>query len=185
MKILGSYIAIALENTQLFKEVEYRAAYDVLTEIYNRGEIIKRSLEIYEKSKETTCLIMIDIDDFKKINDTYGHIMGDKVLKEVACAIKSSIRKEDLVGRYGGEEFLVTLPCSTLETAQVVAERIRKSVENMRLNCEEQVKLQTSVSLGVTHCKDLKDSFEEIVRCADEALYCSKTSGKNRVNIYQ
>ncbi|MEG0014128.1 MAG: diguanylate cyclase [Cellulosilyticaceae bacterium] len=185
LKILGSYIAIALENTQLFEEVEYRAAYDVLTGIYNRGEIIKRSLEIYETSKETTCLIMIDIDDFKKINDTYGHIMGDKVLKEVACAIKNSIREEGLVGRYGGEEFLVTLPCSTLEATQLVAEKIRKSVEDLVLDCGEQVELQTSISLGVTHYRDLKASFEELVKCADEALYCSKKSGKNQVNVYQ
>lgn len=185
LQILGSYIAIALENTQLFKEVEYRAAYDVLTEVFNRREIIRRGLGIYKKEKETMCLVMIDIDNFKNINDTYGHAMGDEVLKVVASTMRKSVRDEDFIGRYGGEEFLIVLPCTTLEQAYNIAEQIREDVEKIELQYHRHVEIKISVSIGVTNYKGLKDNFEEMIKCADTALYQAKEEGKNRVKIYQ
>lgn len=184
LQILAAYIAIALENTQLFKEVEYRAAYDELTGIYNRREIIKRGVEQYEKNKENTCLIMLDIDDFKRVNDTYGHMMGDKLLREVAQAIKTAVRTDDLVGRYGGEEFLVILPKTEIKQAALIGEQIRKYVEEIALYDSTQGKIQTSISLGIIGGQGEKDSFENMLRGADKALYSSKAKGKNQVTIY-
>ena len=114
-------------------EVEYASKYDVLTKVFNRKELFKQTTHMYEQLRESKnanralCILMIDVDDFKRINDVYGHQEGDKVLERVADLIQASIGEEDRVGRYGGEEFMVAIPDGTLEQGLKHAVHVNQS----------------------------------------------------------
>jgi diguanylate cyclase (GGDEF)-like protein len=118
----------------------------------------------------------MDLDDFKKINDIYGHIVGDEILRKVATAIKETLRGDDMVGRYGGEEFLLMLPGATADIAVEVAERVRLAVEEI----SQTVGYQISISGGVTEYIQ-GESENDFVKRADEAMYLAKELGKNRI----
>lgn len=185
LKILGSYVAIALVNAKLFKQVKYTAAHDALTKVLNRREILRKGEALYQKALEQKGLlgiIMIDVDEFKQINDTYGHYAGDQVLKNISEILKHSVRQNDLVGRYGGEEFLVVLPDIGIREVKKIAERIRINVKE-KLKFNEAIK--TTVSLGITQMNLEIKYFEEAVKRADQALYQAKETGKNKVVVYE
>ena len=132
---------------------------------------------------------MTDIDFFKSVNDTYGHAAGDLVLKTVSRIIKLQLRDYDIAGRYGGEEFAILLPFTKLEEAKMVAERLRKAVENKKIdiskiNTESSEKnISVTISLGVAEYSK-EDSEETLLQNADKALYKAKENGRNRVEIY-
>jgi len=158
---------------------------DELTGLRNRRYIFERLDEEFERARRTghpLSLIMLDIDHFKKINDTHGHLFGDMVLQTVAARIKSSLRRHDLVGRIGGEEFLVICPESSLEDTLVVAERIR-TVINDGVIGNEVNDVRLALSAGVTDLKDADRSFEKLFSRADSALYMAKEQGRNRVVV--
>jgi diguanylate cyclase (GGDEF)-like protein len=120
--------------------------------------------------------IMIDIDHFKSINDKYGHVTGDKVLREISLRLRNSIRSYDVLGRYGGEEFLIVLPDTDFENAKNLAERIRKNIKEKLI-----ADLQVTISLGITSIQEKDETINDIINRADEALYKAKNSGRDRV----
>lgn len=168
------------------EKLQYNASYDFLTKIFNRKTYFEISEEIFELSKrqnEPFSILLIDIDHFKRINDTYGHLIGDEVLKFVSSNISKLLRKSDILGRYGGEEFIVTLPNTKLDNAKTIAEKINKYIyDNHYVN--ETYNLQLSVSVGIAQIKK-ETNLTDLIHKADEALYKAKNSGRNRVVVYE
>lgn len=187
LKILSTYMGIAFENARLYKEIEYNANYDSLTKILSRREVLKRSEYMFQNlcnSAKIKYLLMIDIDNFKKINDTYGHIFGDMVLSRVAAAIKSSIDENDIVGRYGGEEFIVIISAEE-NTFLARAEKIRTSIENLKLHTLDGERVKVTACLGIVPMSSEEKNLQQIISYADMALYKAKTNGKNKVVLYE
>ena len=144
------------------------------------GQEIKRS----SRHNKKFSLIMMDIDNFKSFNDTYGHQLGDKVLKDVARAAKKISRAEDIAARYGGEEFVMILPETDSHQAMIAAEKIRASVAEIEIPHEDQ-KLHVTISLGVSTYPEHAGEKEALIHAADAALYTSKHSGKNCVSLFE
>ncbi|MEA3513117.1 MAG: GGDEF domain-containing protein [Campylobacterota bacterium] len=158
-----------------------------MTKLYNRRYFTKTSehiLDLAKREKQNLSVIMIDIDKFKNINDTYGHSIGDEVIVELANILKTQDRKSDIVCRYGGEEFVILLPNTSLEGASVVANKIRELVENSVVTLSDDNKLKFTISLGVSQV-DVENeiNIELALKRADEALYEAKNSGRNKVCI--
>lgn len=179
---IGSCIDVTekVEGEQLRKE----AQVDGLTGTNNRQffeKLFKTEFEKAIKYRTMLSVILMDVDDFKSINDVYGHLIGDQVLTNVVNVIESSLRDSDFCGRYGGEEFVVALPNTSLEQAIKVAERLRQQIENNSVEIEGR-KIKVTVSLGVTQLSDEKEAYRLIDK-ADKAMYSSKTRGKNQVTI--
>jgi diguanylate cyclase (GGDEF)-like protein len=166
---------------ELLDRVNYMAITDALTGLYNRRRFHDVLNSEYERAKRYSTpfsLVMIDIDYFKKINDTYGHSVGDAVLKEVSIILSSSIREIDTAARYGGEEFMLILPNTDKGNAQNLAERIRKTVEQHVFRGVNNV---ITVSIGICGMPDAKvDNEDKLIRCSDFALYRAKQLGRNR-----
>ncbi|CAG7857295.1 Diguanylate cyclase VdcA [biofilm metagenome] len=160
---------------------------DSLTGLANRkglDKAIEASLSASDELKSHPCLLMVDIDHFKKINDAYGHLLGDKVIKVVADALVNQIKGKDTAARYGGEEFCVLLPETELPGAVKVAENIRKEIERTRIKrakAQEDIG-SISVSIGVTRYRS-KESVTNFIGRADKALYQSKQDGRNKVTF--
>jgi diguanylate cyclase (GGDEF)-like protein len=168
------------------KKLQYNASYDFLTKILNRKtyfEISEEILKLSKRQKGVFSILLIDIDHFKKINDTYGHLIGDEVLKFVSSNISKLLRKSDIFGRYGGEEFIVTLPNTKLDNAKIIAEKINKYIYDNRY-VNDTYNLQLSVSVGVAQIKN-ETNLTDVIHKADEALYKAKNSGRNRVVVYE
>jgi two-component system cell cycle response regulator len=159
------------------------AARDALTGLYNKRFIINE-LENYcriaRRSKRAFSIIMIDIDDFKKINDRYGHLSGDEYLKHFSGLIHASLRNQDIAGRIGGEEFLIILPETAIDGALQLAVRIRKHVEEFVL-AHKNFNIQTTISAGVCQFESKFKDIKEFLELADQALYQAKRSEKNKV----
>jgi diguanylate cyclase (GGDEF)-like protein len=158
------------------------AIYDILTQVYNRAlldSILYKSAKYAKRHKLPISIIMLDIDNFKGINDTYGHLEGDRVLKTVASIIKSSIRESDYIFRYGGEEFLILLPNTDINGAVVVGEKIRRNIENFNFGFDRKV----TISCGIKQIENFDNPYLDIEE-ADKYLYIAKKSGKNRC-IYE
>ncbi len=156
---------------------------DSLTGAYNRRFLTRRLDEEFERHKRyerSLSLLMIDIDHFKNVNDTYGHQIGDCILKSVASEISHTLRKVDLLVRYGGEEFCCILPETGLESALVLAERIRSTIEQKEHEFDP-LKIRITISIGVHEFKGNLDSADTLLRKADEALYLAKEAGRNQV----
>ena len=154
---------------------------DALTGLYNRRHFENTVEREFSRAERYGCdltISIIDIDFFKKFNDTYGHLCGDYVLKEVAYIIADNFRKTDFVFRYGGEEFVVLLTETNLEQSQIPMERLRKTVENYKFTYDNQ-DIKLTISAGVACNK--KQSVQEFLDSADKALYRAKESGRNKV----
>ncbi|MFJ7733683.1 diguanylate cyclase [Lysinibacillus sp. NPDC097231] len=173
------------EDTILLKELSITCQ---LTKLFNRRYLIEQGELVFQKclEEENACsCIAIDIDFFKKVNDTYGHLVGDEVLKHVADIISNSVRGIDLVTRYGGEEFVILSPDAPLESAVKIAEKVRKNVEaNPYTN--DHLKIEVTVSIGIAEYSQAKDisTFYELLDKADQALYIAKESGRNQLRVY-
>ena len=150
------------------KKIQKEAYYDELTKIYNRRGVLNEV-----KNKSPGNILFFDIDHFKKINDTYGHDFGDFVLEEIGKILKNTFRKSDIIGRWGGEEFIVVLPETKYEDALKLAEKLRKIIENHDFDG-----VRITISIGVS---EYNGNFEESLKKADEALYNAKNSGRNQV----
>ena len=182
-KILSTYIAIALDNSSLYKKVHYNANYDSLTGIYNRRKIIENINKLKERSDyecENYYIAMMDIDNFKKINDVYGHIIGDKVLVESASLIRNLIGPEDIVGRYGGEEFIIILK-NRNNNFKDTLERVRRGIEQLSIEINNDEYINITVSIGVAKFDVKNMTLEENIALADKSLYKAKNLGKNIV----
>lgn len=166
---------------ELLHKVNYMAITDALTGLFNRRRFHDVLISEYERAKRYNTpfsLVMVDIDHFKRVNDTFGHSVGDGVLKEVSAILKRSIREIDTASRYGGEEFILILPNTVKGNALVVAERMRMSIEQHTFH---EIDRNITVSIGISGMPDEKaESDEKLVRCADFALYRAKQLGRNR-----
>lgn len=183
LKILSTYIAIALDNASLYRRVKYNANYDDLTGIFNRRKAIEKINKLKDKSKyfnEDYYIAMLDIDNFKKINDVYGHIAGDKVLIEIAETIRNSIGENDIVGRYGGEEFIVIVKENDSNLTNII-EGIRRNIEALDIKIDNSNIIKVTASIGVKRFDMNNRTLEENIALADKSLYKAKTTGKNKV----
>jgi diguanylate cyclase (GGDEF)-like protein len=157
---------------------------DQLTGCYNRRVAIEfGQLAVMQtkRSERPISVLMMDIDNFKRINDTYGHLIGDEVLHNVAAIAKQNLRGTDIVTRWGGEEFVILLHDSGSDGAFQVAEKIRSEVENMHLNEDKHMLPKITLSIGYVTYQSGSNNFSNMVKCADEAMYFAKQNGKNRV----
>jgi diguanylate cyclase (GGDEF)-like protein len=175
-------IAMTLEKIRLFNEIKSLSIHDGLTGIYNHAFIVEALKDEVERSRRYGALLSIvlfDIDDFKKVNDTFGHLTGDAVLQKLAELLKASLRAIDIVGRYGGEEFLAILPETDGINGYIVAERFRERVEQEAFSNGEG-HINITVSGGVAHYTHGMD-VNKLIKMADDNLYAAKREGKNRI----
>ena len=177
------------KNALIHKRTEKLAFTDPLTELYNHRffqETLLQEFTRAQRYKKPLSLMIIDIDFFKKFNDTYGHLVGDKVLKHVSAIFKTSMREQiDTVARYGGEEFGVILPETSLDGAAAFAERIRSKVEESFIP-EGDKKLKVTLSIGVSCISVTKcTKTSDLIEAADQALYKAKAEGRNQVQKYE
>ncbi|WP_248805599.1 diguanylate cyclase [Pseudomonas sp. MWU13-2100] len=160
---------------------------DRLTGLYNRGhweESLKAAYARNQRYGNATSLVMFDIDHFKRVNDTYGHQAGDKVIEHVADLVREHVRDSDVAGRYGGEEFGVVLSDTDKSGARFFAERLRKAIEDLEVLHEGQ-SIRFTISLGVADLSRPSISHADLIAWADHALYASKKAGRNRVTVYE
>jgi diguanylate cyclase (GGDEF)-like protein len=181
-QLLGASIG----NIKMFEKIQHQASTDGLTGLANHRafyEILEKELWRSRRYGGHISLIMVDIDNLKKINDAYGHRVGDRVIREISRKIKECIRQIDIAARYGGDEFAVILPNTSLADATVVAERMVDAVSNSPITWKkEQLALSISVGLGRY---DADTTPEDITNHSDEALYTAKQAGKNTVRIFE
>jgi len=173
------------ELEESHKELELLASQDPMTELYNRryyAEISHKIIELSRRNKKPLSLLMLDIDKFKNINDTYGHHIGDEVIIALAKTLKKYSRKCDVVCRFGGEEFLILLPETSADGAFHIAEKIRESVASMSVALEQNQSVSFTVSAGVSEFRaEEEETLEHTLQRADAGLYEAKESGRNRV----
>ena len=127
---------------------------------------------------------MMDIDNFKQVNDTYGHLVGDMVLKEIASTIQKTIRHVDIPARYGGEEFTIILPETAATNATIIAERLRYRISQIEVKVDENTVVSPTVSIGIAEFPNASEDIKELIDWADKALYMSKENGKNCIHLY-
>lgn len=190
---LAAQTATTITRANIYAEILKHATLDALTGFYNRRQLderIKQEISSARRKHTSLCAIMIDIDFFKKVNDTYGHSTGDFILKTVSKIIRSRLREYDIAARYGGEEFAILLPFTDETEAAMVAERLRKAVENKvidieKVNTKNDTKtIKITISLGIYQFKSA-DKTQDLLMNADKALYEAKESGRNMVKIYK
>jgi diguanylate cyclase (GGDEF)-like protein len=175
-------------SMQLQRLYKHYATVDALTGLHNRrwlDDMFEREMYRSKYDRQSLHLIMIDIDNFKQVNDTYGHLIGDQVLCEVATNLRKLLRPNDMVARYGGEEFTVLLPDTRMGDTLMIAERLRNGVEKATLAGGKGGDLPAiTISLGVVSMGDDDDTLEKLFHKADKAMYKAKQSGKNKVCRY-
>lgn len=174
---------------RLNKELKELSIKDPLTKVFNRryfSDFSEKMLSLGKRDEKSICIITLDIDFFKKINDNYGHAIGDVVLIELSNEIVANVRKSDIVARFGGEEFVLFLYDAVLEDARNIAENIRIAIEKMVIETE-QGELQVRASFGVSAYNETEDnnSIEGAIKRADNALYIAKENGRNQVVVDQ
>lgn len=197
---IAGQLAVILEKSRLYEdlyrlnqdlleaknELQHRATHDNLTGLWNRHaimELVGKEIARAQRSQGTVAVIMVDIDHFKQINDSGGHLVGDEVLKEVARRLDSVARREDTVGRYGGEEFLIVLSHSNSEGAEIAAERYRSEIASTPIEAGVHL-IALTASLGVGTATVVKGLHPEaLIKRADDALYRAKKAGRNRIEI--
>ncbi|MDQ7031796.1 MAG: GGDEF domain-containing protein [Desulfonauticus sp.] len=179
-----NHLGLAMRNALRFEEVKVRADHDGLTGLFNRrhfDDVLRKEIKRHQRSGKKMALLLLDIDFFKKINDKYGHLAGDMVLKCIARLVQDAVRETDVVARYGGEEFVVLLPETDEERAWVLAQRIRKKIEDSYFHLKGK-QIKVTVSIGITSLTPGPlTSADKIILEADKALYLAKNSGRNMV----
>ena len=176
--------AITINRANTYSKVLQYATLDALTNLNNRRQFeirLKQEIATTKRQKTPLCAMMIDIDFFKKVNDTYGHASGDEVLRTAASVIKAQLRESDIPARYGGEEFAVLLPYTHIEEAVIVGERLRKAVEETPIFVDKK-NINVTISMGLAEFGQ-EENGEELFKRADSALYEAKESARNRVCI--
>ena len=181
--------AITINRANSYSKILQYATIDALTNLNNRRQFelrLGQEIATTKRQNNPLCAMMIDIDFFKKVNDTYGHASGDAVLRGVASIIKSALRESDIPSRYGGEEFAILLPYTHIQEAEIVGERLRKAVETSPITINDELSeiktIKVTISMGIAEFNN-NETGEELFERADKALYTAKESGRNRVCI--
>lgn len=182
-------------NRQLLREMAHRrslesqlrrlAEQDALTGLANRGHFMKRAQTLFQRSRVEgipLSLFMLDVDHFKVINDTWGHSQGDQVLIEIAEACQQSLRPQDIIGRFGGEEFVVALPDTRLDDAKQVAARLQQAIAGLASRSDMSM-LALSVTIGIADMRPGDTDLDALLKRADKALYVGKREGRDRVVV--
>ena len=180
--ILAEQLSLELKKINLYERVQELAITDGLTGIYVRRHFLERLNEELTRCKKRgfeLSLLMIDLDHFKQCNDTHGHLVGDIALKEIAKIMREYVRQVDLVGRYGGEEFVIALPDTDKKSAMNVAERIRMSVEKHKFRAYDET-IEMTISIGVANFPENGQDMVTLIDRADQALYKAKAEGRNK-----
>jgi diguanylate cyclase (GGDEF)-like protein len=196
LELLAVHAAIAIDNARLFAKTQLYATIDELTQIYNRRYLmdhVQLEFERAKTEKAVLSLIMLDVDFFKRINDGSGHLVGDQILKGICEACQAHLRSTDIFGRFGGEEFVVALPDTTVLGAQRIAERLRVASAKVKAHTRKG-EVGVTVSFGIAELtrslevlsEDERGAFtiDNLIDQADQALYAAKRAGRNRVCLY-
>jgi diguanylate cyclase (GGDEF)-like protein len=182
---MAKQVSVALDKARLIKDLENLATTDGLTRLYNRRTFLQRAENEFERSRRyqrPLSVLMLDVDHFKNVNDSHGHEVGDRVLRILADECRKSLRQQDVLGRYGGEEFVAFLPETSSSVAQEVAERLRRSVENLRVPVGKE-SIRVTLSIGIATVRDRDRDISALIIFADQALYEAKQQGRNRVVV--
>ncbi len=177
-------VALVLERYRILAVVERQASTDDLTGLHNHrffADHLSQQLAIAQRQRRSLSVLMLDIDFFKKLNDTHGHRAGDRALEEFAAVLTGSVRRSDLAARYGGEEFVVVMSDTSAGDAAQVAEKVRHAVEGLRVDIGDGEMVDFTVSIGAATYPDDSDTGDDLMALADEALYVAKRTGRNRV----
>lgn len=183
LQTVADQAAIAIKHARLYVKSQQEALRDGLTGVFNRRFFetqFEREFKLHERKNASFGVVMIDIDKFKNVNDTHGHLVGDQVLKSTANLLRGSLRSFDTLARYGGEEFIVILPHVTLAEAEQLGRHLRRAIENAQTPELPQI----TASLGVAVYPNHGKTMPELLRAADDALYLAKRSGRNRVCLW-
>ncbi len=174
LSVFAQLVSLALEHSQKFMEIRDQAERDSLTGLFNHSKLFY-DLENFEKNKEKICAVFIDLDDFKDINDKYGHKFGDEVLKEFSQLILNTVRNKDRVYRYGGDEFVILFTDISKDVGKNIIERLYEAIRNFQP--------KISFSAGLSTCNEVINSYKEIVEIADRKMYLSKNQGKGNLMV--
>jgi len=183
-EIFAAQVSIAIDNAMRFAETDKNAKFDALTGLLTRRQLFQqaqRELAQFNPVKHPISMLVLDVDHFKRINDSYGHLAGDMILKSVAEICSNQVRKSDLIGRFGGDEFVIILPNNTIQDAQIAAERIRNAIAENTFSYHGNA-ISATASIGLaTFCDG--DDISSVFERADKALLTAKQSGRNRVVV--
>jgi diguanylate cyclase (GGDEF)-like protein len=185
LEMLSAHAAIAIDNTRLFQEVQLLAITDPLTGANNRRELYELGEREFARSKRYKHILsamMVDIDKFKKVNDTYGHTIGDQILIQLTGRVRANIRDIDILGRYGGDEFVILLPETGLESARQVAERLRVAISGTPFQTDAGL-ISVTASIGVSTFSGKMRGLETLIDNADVAVYSAKEAGRDQVGV--
>jgi diguanylate cyclase (GGDEF)-like protein len=189
---LSSQASLTVDKATSYSKILQHATLDALTGLNNRHQFahrLKQETATAKRQNAPLCCIMLDVDFFKKVNDNYGHAVGDCVLKNVAKIIKKEIREYDIASRYGGEEFSILTPHTTIDEAYLIAQRLRSEIEKKKINIEEyriegKKEISVTISVGVSLFDKKKSDPAILYQDADKALYEAKEHGRNRVVVF-
>ena len=185
LSLFASQVAAALQNANLLTEVGRLAITDELTGIFNRRhffEMAEKQFALAQRSNLPLTALIVDLDHFKHFNDTYGHVVGDQVLRETARLMCTAMRESDIIGRYGGEEFSILLPDTTTKAAVYVAERLIAQVSDKPIETEAG-KMTIHLSIGVGGMSKDTPTLHSLIIRADQAMYLAKSAGRNCVAV--
>lgn len=186
MEIICQQVSIAIENAELYQKMHELAITDWLTGVYNRvyfEEVLKKELNSSRENNYQFCVSILDIDLFKRINDTFGHVFGDQVIKEISETVRESLGNTDIIARYGGEEFIILMPEIAYEEAYTKLDALRVKIENTVIQ-DEDCSVSVTASFGVSAYPVNSKTEKELLKHADAALYEAKNAGRNCVKMY-
>jgi diguanylate cyclase (GGDEF)-like protein len=182
----ASQIALSLASLQLRETLREQSIRDPLTRLFNRRfleESLDRELQLAGRKRQSIAVLFLDLDHFKRFNDTFGHDAGDMVLQSLADLFRNFFRATDICCRYGGEEFAIILPESTSQDAAIRADALRSEVKSLRLHYKKQPLGPLTISVGVAAFPEHGSTFEELLKIADQCLYASKNRGRDVVTV--
>ncbi len=187
LSLIIAYRIRILENLKIKQaDLQLLASTDPLTQLFNRRHFSLAATELLNKAKQMhspISAIILDIDHFKRVNDTYGHVAGDKSLRCVADIIRQHCRKHDLLARYGGEEFVILMPDTSSSQAYALAEKMRQTLEHTEVSINKSLSIRLTMSIGITDVKPDNIDLDDVINQADKALYIAKNNGRNQTQL--